>query len=214
MGQRRSKRRAVQFQGIPGDVAYGSVQGRVATSRSTPVGSKRRWCDLKSFVYTRVAWWVAITKSNLDFVYNRPLSDSVYTRSLPRFCLYQVISRFCLYQVVLSYSHQCPWDSERLGGRNTPVEPLRRRFARRPLGSASPGRWRLLGLAGASNIHNSGRLGLASDCSNFGQSGFYRDAGVWTLGARQQRVYYTRPLSNSFPSLSFRTSHLRPSRPS
>ena len=46
MGQRRSKRRAVQFQGIPGGVARGSVPGKVATSRSTPVGSRRRWCDL------------------------------------------------------------------------------------------------------------------------------------------------------------------------
>ena len=128
MGQRRSKRRAVQFQGIPGGVARGSVPGRVTTSRSAPVGIKRWWCDLKSFVYTRVAWWTAITKSNLDFVYNRSLSDSVYTRSLPRFCLYQVISRFCLYQVVLSYSHQCPWGGEHLGGQNTPVERLRRRL--------------------------------------------------------------------------------------
>ena len=83
-GQRRSKRRAVQFQGIPGGVARGSVPERVATSRSTPVGSKRRWCDLKSFVYARVAWWTAITKSNLVFVYNQ---------SLPDFCLYQVISK-------------------------------------------------------------------------------------------------------------------------
>ena len=119
MGQRRSKRRAVQFQGIPGGVARGSVPGRVATSRSTPVGSKRQWCDLESFVYTRVAWWTAVTKSNLDFVYNRSLPDFVYTRSFPR---------FCLYQVVLSYSHQCPWGGERLGGRNTPVERLRRRL--------------------------------------------------------------------------------------
>ena len=46
MGQRRSKRRAVQFQGIPGGVAPGSVPGKVATSRSTPVGSRRWWCDL------------------------------------------------------------------------------------------------------------------------------------------------------------------------
>ena len=128
MGQRRSKRRAVQFQGIPGGVARGSVPGRVAASRATPVGSKRRWCDLKPFVYTRVVWWTAIIKSNLDFVYNRSLPDSVYTRSFPRFCLYQVIARFCLYQVVLSYSHQCPWGGERLGGRNTPVERLRRRL--------------------------------------------------------------------------------------
>ena len=100
----------------------------MATSRSTPVGSKRRWCDLKSFVYTRVAWWTSVTKSNLDFVYNRSFPDSVYTRSFPRFCLYQVISRFCLYQVVLFHSYQCPWGGEGLGGRNTPVERLRRRL--------------------------------------------------------------------------------------
>ena len=65
----------------------------MATSSSTPVGSKRRWCDLKSFVYTRVAWWTAFTKSSLDFVYNRSLPVSVHTRSLPRFCLYQVTSK-------------------------------------------------------------------------------------------------------------------------
>ena len=91
MGQRRSKRRAVRFQGISGGVARGSIPGRVAASCPTPVGSKRRWCDSKSFVYTRVAWWTAYTRSN---------QDSVYTRSLPRFCLYQVIPRFCLYQVI------------------------------------------------------------------------------------------------------------------
>ena len=89
MGHRRSKRRAVQFQGIPGGVECGSVPGKAASSRSTPVGSRRRWCDLQSVIYTRVAWWTVITKSNLDFVYNRSLPDSVYTRSFPRFCLYQ-----------------------------------------------------------------------------------------------------------------------------
>ena len=47
------------------------------------------------------------------------LQDSVYTRSLPR---------FCLYQVVFLYSHQRPWGGERLGGRYTPVERLRRRL--------------------------------------------------------------------------------------
>ena len=88
MGQRRSKWRAVQFQGIPGGVAHGSVPRKVVTSRSTPVGSKRGWCDLKFFVYTRIARWTAITKSILDFVYNRSLPDYVYTRSFPRFCLY------------------------------------------------------------------------------------------------------------------------------
>ena len=45
------------------------------------------------------------------------------------FCLYQVKSMSCLYQgVVYLYSHQRPWDGERLGGRYTPVERLRRRL--------------------------------------------------------------------------------------
>ena len=36
---------------------------------------------------------------------------------------------FCLYQgVVYPYSHQRPWGGERLGGRYTPVERLRRRL--------------------------------------------------------------------------------------
>ena len=93
MGQCRSKRRAVRFQGIPGGVARGSIPGRVAASCPTPGGSKRRWCYLKYFVYTRVAWWAAYTRSNQDSVYTRSLPDSVYTRSLPRFCLYQVNSK-------------------------------------------------------------------------------------------------------------------------
>ena len=43
------------------------------------------------------------------------------------FCLYQVKSTSCLYQgVVYPYSHQSPWGGERLGGRYTPVERLRR----------------------------------------------------------------------------------------
>ena len=45
------------------------------------------------------------------------------------FCLYQVRSTFCLYQgVVYPYSHQRLWGGERLGGRYTPVERLRRRL--------------------------------------------------------------------------------------
>ena len=111
----------------------------MAASCPTPVGSKWKWCYLKSFVYTRAAWWSAYTRSN---------QDSVYARSLPRFCLYQVTSRFCLYQVtskilfihtrslprfclyqvVFIYSHQRPWGGERLGGRYTPVERLRWRL--------------------------------------------------------------------------------------
>ena len=88
----------------------GSIPGRVAASCPTPVGSKQKWCYLRSFVYTRAAWWSAYTRSN---------QDSVYTRSLPR---------FCLYQVVFLYSHQCPWGGDRLDSRYTPVERLRRRL--------------------------------------------------------------------------------------
>ena len=91
MGQCRSNWRAVRFQGIPGGAASGSIPGRVAKPCSIPVDSKRRWCDSKSFVCTRVAWWTAFTKSNLEFVYTRSLPDSVYTRSLPDF----VYTRWC-----------------------------------------------------------------------------------------------------------------------
>ena len=91
MGQRRSKGRAVRFQGVPGGAARGSIPGRVATPCSIPVGSKRRWCDSKSFVYTRVAWRTAYTRSNLDFVYTRSPPDFVYTRSLPGF----VYTKWC-----------------------------------------------------------------------------------------------------------------------
>ena len=171
MGQRRSKRRAVRFQGIPGGVARGSVPRRVATSCSTPVGSKRRWCDLKSFVYTRVAWWTAFTKSNLDFVYNRSLPDSVYTRSLPRFCLYQVTSKILFipghFQILFIPGGVLLFTPVSVGRRalgrlKHACRAIATAFARRPSRSSSPGRWRSLGLAGISNIHNGRRLGLAS----------------------------------------------------
>ena len=74
------QRRAVRFQGIPGGVARGSIPGRMAASGPTPVGSKQKWCYLRSFVYTRVAWWTAYTRSNQDSVYTRSLQDSVHTR--------------------------------------------------------------------------------------------------------------------------------------
>ena len=162
MGQRRFKRRAVRFQGIPGDVACGSFPRRVATSSYTPVGSKRRWCDLKSFVYTRVAWWTAFTKSNLDFVYNRSLPDSVYTRSLTRFCLYQVISRFFFIPGGVLLFTPVSVGRRALGRPKHACRAIATAFALRPSRSASPGRWRSLGLAGISNIHNGRQLGLAS----------------------------------------------------
>ena len=80
--------------------------------------------------------------------------------------------------------------------------------------SASPGQWRWLRLAGGPNINNCGRQGLSSNSGSFWQGGVYGDVGVWALGERQQRVDYPGPLSQSSPSLSCRTSHIGPSRPS
>ena len=80
--------------------------------------------------------------------------------------------------------------------------------------SASPCRWVWLRLAGGPNINNRGRQGLMSNSGCICQGGVYGDAGVWALGARQQRIYNPRPLSQSSPSLSCRTSHIGPSRPS
>ena len=69
---------------------------------------------MQSFVYTRVAWATANTKSNPsrfvysrslpDFIYNRSLPVFVYTRSRPRFCLYQVITRF-VYRGAVFFNH-------------------------------------------------------------------------------------------------------------
>ena len=58
--------------------------------------------SLISFVYTRSARRFVYTKSNRRFVYTRG---------------------WCIL-----YSHQRPWGGERLGGRYTPVERLRRRL--------------------------------------------------------------------------------------
>ena len=127
MGQRRSKRRAVRFQGIPGGVARGSIPGRVATSYSIPVGSKRQWWfEVLRLYQGSVVDCIYQVKSR--FVYTRSLPDSVYTRSLPDSVYTRSLPRFCLYQVVFFYSHQFPWGGERLGGQYTPVERLRRRL--------------------------------------------------------------------------------------
>ena len=53
-----------------------------------------------------------------------------------------------------------------------------------------------------SNINNRGRQGLMSNSGCFWQAGVYGDAGVWALGARQQRIYYPRPLSLRAPPAS------------
>ena len=91
----------------------------MAASGPTPVGSKQKWCYLRSFVYTRAAWWSSYTRSNQDSVYTRSLKDSVYTRSLKdsvytRSLDDSVYTRWC------SFTHT--------SGRYTPVERLRQRL--------------------------------------------------------------------------------------
>ena len=117
--RRRGQRRSLaESRPIPGNSRWCSAwlnpREDGCASCPTPVGSKRKWCYLKSFVYTRAAWRSAYTRSN---------QDSVYTRSLPRFCLYQVV-----FQDSIPGHTQRPWGGERLGGRYTPVERLRRRL--------------------------------------------------------------------------------------
>ena len=196
----------------------------MAASCPTPVGSKQKWCFLGSFVSTRAAWWSAYTRSN---------QDSVYTRSLPRFCLYQVTSkilfipghfqdsvytrsllRFCLYQVVFLYSHQRPCGGERLGGRYTPVERLRRRLRdclreARLLGDDA--RWGRLVSPISTTVGGWARRSKAA-ASGRAASITTRVSGRWARGS--SGYTNSRPLSYSLPSLSCRTSHLRPSRPS
>ena len=66
--------------------------------------------------------------SSMFCLYQVTLPFCLYHVKSP-FCLYQVKSTFCFHQgVVYPYSHQCPWGGERLGGRYTLVERLRRRL--------------------------------------------------------------------------------------
>ena len=74
-----------------------------------------------------------------------------------------------------------------MDGRNTAVERLRRRFL---LGFLEA---RRLGLAGASNLHDSGWQVLALEGGWLREGGIHSNAGVWTMGARQQRVNNSRP---------------------
>ena len=125
---------------IPGNSRWcsawlGSREGGDVSSYTS--GSKRWWCDPKSFVYTRVAWWTADTRSKLRFCLYQVTSkifclyqvtsktSCLYQVTSKTSCLYQVTSQtFCLYHVVFFYSHQRPWGGKRLGGRYMPVERL------------------------------------------------------------------------------------------
>ena len=81
-------------------------------------------------------------------------------------------------------------------------------------GSASHWRRLCLRLAGGANLDNRGRQFLTSDSGCFWKGGVYGDVGIRALGARHQRINNPTPLSRSSPSLSCRTSHIWPSRPS
>ena len=111
------------------------------------------------------------------------------------------------------YSHQHPWGGERLGGRYTPVERLRRRLRdclreARLLGDDAG--WGRLVSPISTTVSGWARRSKAA-ASGKAASITTRVSGRW---ARQQRMHNSRPLSYSFPNLSCRISHLRPSRPS
>ena len=83
----------------------------------TPVGSKQKWCYLRSFVYTRAAWWSAYTMSNPDSVYTRSLKDSVYTRSLKdsvytRSLKDSVYTRWCFFTHTSVHSAASAWAAD------------------------------------------------------------------------------------------------------
>ena len=59
--------------------------------------------------------------------------------------------------------------------------------------SASSGNRGHLGLAGASYLHYSGWQILSSEGGWLREGGIYSNAGVWTMGAQQQRVNNSRP---------------------
>ena len=92
-GQRCSKWKATQFQGIPSGVTLGTNSPEGGDDLIYTSSSRWRWCDWQSVLYTRVVWVTAITLSQLfyclyqvtdfHFVYNRSLTfNCVYTRSL------------------------------------------------------------------------------------------------------------------------------------
>ena len=60
---------------------------------------------------------------------------------------------------------------------------------------------------GFCDVQHRGWPGPSIEGSSFWQGGVYLQLRVWASGARQQRVYDTRPLSFSFPCLSIRISH-------
>ena len=60
-------------------------------------------------------------------------------------------------------------------------------------GSASPGSRGHLGLAGPFNLHYSGWQVLALEGGWLRKGGIHSNAGVWTMGARQQLVDNPRP---------------------
>ena len=90
---------------IPGGVACGSIPGGLAASTPGGVPSvPRKIPGGMTSCPTPV--------SLISFVYTRSDRRFAYTRG----------------GGVNPYSHQCPWGGERLGGRYTPVERLRRRL--------------------------------------------------------------------------------------
>ena len=88
--------------------------------------------------------------------------DSVYTRSLPRFCLYQVTSKILFIPGGVLSLIPASMGRRALGRPIHACRAIVTAFARLPSRSASPGRWRSLGQAGITNLHDCRRLGLTT----------------------------------------------------
>ena len=99
---RRNGAAVIQADGypIPGSSRRGSARHNSQGGGDVLIytsGSRRRWCDWQSVIYTRVAWETAITKSKSSFLFITGhfqilfipghFPDFVYTRSLSRLCL-------------------------------------------------------------------------------------------------------------------------------
>ena len=80
-----------------------------------------------------------------------------------------------------------------MAGRNTAVERLRRRFLEGFREARLLGFRRRLGLGRASNFHYRGWLVLALEGGWLRKGGIHSNAGVWTMGTRQQWVDNSSP---------------------
>ena len=100
-----------------------------------------------------------------------------------------------------------------MGGRNTPAERLRRRLREgfleaRLLVDGSICGWLVVPIS-----TTVGSRVWSPTVAASGRAASMATLVSWALSAQQQRIHNPKPLSQSSPSLSCRTSHIWPSRP-